>query len=137
MGCRISRRLLAEIIAEAAACEPLEACGLLFGTDAQIDRWQPAPNVAHSPNSRFEIDPGALIAALRAARIGGPQLAGYWHSHPGGSVEPSATDAASAAPDGRLWLIVAGDRAAAWRAGPRGTVHRRFDPVPLELFEET
>lgn len=85
------------------------------------------------PEVRFEIDPRALFAALRAERGGGPKVAGYWHSHPSGDATPSATDAAMAAPDGKLWLIVAGEALRGWRAGPGGEVHGRFDRVEIEL----
>jgi len=99
---------------------------LLFGTDEAIDGFQVADNVAEDPLSRFEIDPRALIAAMRAERAGGAKIVGYWHSHPGGDATPSATDAAMAAPDGKLWLIVAGEAVTAWRAGEGG-----FTPITL------
>src|SRR3546814_6701011 len=50
----------------------------------------------------------------------GPAIAGCYHSHPCGPAEPSARDAAAAAPDGALWLIVGeiedGRAARLWRA---------------------
>ena len=119
MGMRyeISRCVIEAIQREAAAAHPREACGLLFGEDGRITGWQAAANVADDPERHFEIDPAALFAALRAGRAGGPALIGYWHSHPGGDPRPSATDIAMAAADGKLWLIVAGDRIAGWRIG--------------------
>lgn len=114
---------------------PLEACGLLFGSDARVTEWSSAGNVAAAPATRFEIDPAALFAALRAERGGGPRLAGYWHSHPSGDPQPSATDAAMAAPDGRLWLVLGGGRVTAWRAG-EGGLHGRFVPVTLRVHDD-
>ena len=61
------------------------------------------------PETHFEIDPQALIDAHRAARAGGPQVLGYYHSHPAGEPEPSATDRAMAAGDGRMWAIMGRD----------------------------
>lgn len=120
MTLTISRALLAEIRAEAAAAHPCEACGLLFGEGARVTGWRAAGNVAETPETRFEIDPAALFAALRAERAGGPGILGYWHSHPSGDARPSAIDAAMAAPDGRIWLIVTATEAGAWRAGADG-----------------
>lgn len=133
MGMRlaISRCVVEAIQQAAAAAAPREACGLLFGGDAEISGWQAVENVAEEPESRFEIDPAALFAALRAERGGGPRIAGYWHSHPSGDPAPSATDAAMAEPDGKLWLIVAGESVGAWRAGPRGAIHGRFDRATI------
>ena len=124
--CRISR-CVAEIVQRAAAdAAPREACGLLFGSVDVIESVQVVENHAENPETHFEIDPRALFAALKAERAGGPKLAGYFHSHPGGDATPSATDAAMAAPDGKLWVIVAGEAMTAWRAGAAG-----FDPVEL------
>ncbi len=125
MKCGISRAALATIRGEAAANPSREACGLLLG-DARIDTATVTANVAADPSRHFEIDPVALFAALRTERAGGPKLLGYWHSHPGGNAMPSATDAAMAAPDGKLWLIVAGDAIGAWRSLDTG-----FDRVEL------
>ncbi|QDX24818.1 M67 family metallopeptidase [Sphingomonas suaedae] len=127
MGLRISSCVIALIQQAAAEAAPLEACGLLFG-DGAIARASVAANVAADPTCRFEIDPGALIAALRAEREGGERVIGYWHSHPSGDAMPSATDAAMAAPDGKLWLIAAGGAVTVWRAGTAG-LHGRFERV--------
>ena len=108
MGMRVRiSRCVVEIIQRAAAeAAPREACGLLFGSGDEITGCQTTDNVAENPERHFEIDPGALFAALKAERAGGAKIAGYWHSHPSGDALPSAADAAAADPDGRLWLIV-------------------------------
>lgn len=118
---------------ESAAAAPREACGLLFGEPDRITAFQAVENVAESPETRFELDPAALFAALRAERAGGPRIAGYWHSHPSGDALPSATDAEMAAPDGKLWVIVAGDAVRAWRAGGRGP-HGRFEALEIDAL---
>jgi proteasome lid subunit RPN8/RPN11 len=83
----------------------------------------PARNVADDPRRRFEIDPSVLFPAIRAARSGGPAIAGYYHSHPTGRAEPSGTDNAMRAPDGKLWLILAGDVMTAWISRENGFDH--------------
>lgn len=108
---------------------PLEACGLLFG-DGVVEQASVAANVSDDPARRFEIDPAALIAALKAERAGGDKVIGYWHSHPSGDATPSATDAAMAVADGKLWVIVAGDAVTVWRAGTSG-LHGRFERVEI------
>ncbi len=133
MRVRISRGLLGAIRQESAAAWPAEACGLLFGNADEIDGFQTVVNVADTPEHRFEIDPAALFAALRAERAGGPRVIGYWHSHPSGDPAPSPTDAAMAEPDGKLWLILGADRQSLHRAVAAGAVHDRFDPVELVL----
>ena len=83
----------AELLAAARARHPQEACGLLLGREQAIASIRECANVHPQPERHFEIDPQALIDAHRAARSGGPEIVGYWHSHPVGPPEPSATDA--------------------------------------------
>jgi len=115
MDIRVSRPVLEALHAEAARAMPEECCGLLLGRDGAIEEARPAANVAADPLQRFEIDPQALVDAHRAARSGGPQVLGYYHSHPSGPAAPSATDRAQAAHDGSVWTIVGGGGVTFWR----------------------
>lgn len=117
---RIEPCALAAMRAHAVAAMGEECCGLLLGRDDGIEEVRPAPNVHPSPATHFEIDPQALIDAHRAARAGGPELIGYYHSHPRGPAEPSATDRAMAAGDGRVWAIIGKSAISFWRDGPGG-----------------
>ena len=130
----IASDLIDHIRRAAAASPAAEVCGLLFGDEAAIATIQPCRNVAADPARWFEIDPAALLAAHRAARAGGPRLIGHYHSHPSGVARPSPRDAASAPPDGALWLIVAGDTVSGWRAVADGPVEGRFAPVTLRIL---
>lgn len=123
-------RSAAEVMLRATAeAAPREACGLLLGEGARIERASLAANVHWAPETHFEIDPVALIAAHRAARAGGPQVLGYWHSHPSGLTEPSAEDARQASGDGRLWAIVAAGTITLWSDSPQGFVALSYAAV--------
>lgn len=132
MAVTISRMLLDQIQAIAAA-DRAEVCGLLLGVAGRIEAIAPAANVAPDPARHFELDPAALITAHRAARAGSAQIIGHYHSHPSGVAVPSATDAACAAPDGSLWLIVAGGDARLWVAQGDGAGGVRFAPATLRV----
>ena len=106
--------------AEADRAAPEECCGVLLGRPGTIEEARPARNVADARLRRFEIDPQALVDAHRAARAGGPQVLGYYHSHPGGPAEPSAVDSAMAAGDGRIWAIVGETDTTFWRDDEAG-----------------
>ena len=120
MPLEVSRAVLAGLCAQAAAAHPRECCGLLVGEGGAITAVLPARNVHPDPARHFEIDPQALVDAFRAERAGGPQIAGYYHSHPTGAAEPSATDRAMAAHDGRVWAIVAAREVRFWRDTAHG-----------------
>ena len=116
----IGRAAYDTMLAQARLAAPDECCGMLLGRDGSIDEARPAANVAANPRSRFEIDPQALVDAHRAQRVGGPEVIGYYHSHPLGPAEPSATDRALAVGDGRIWAIVGEAGATFWRDGEAG-----------------
>lgn len=129
MRIRISRHALAAIYAHSASQPDREVCGLLLGSVERIETATPAENVAPDPRAHFEIDPAALFAAIRMERRGGASLSGYYHSHPRGVAAPSETDRQCAAPDGKTWLIVAGDIITAWKSLPGGFERVELDPV--------
>ncbi len=132
MRVKISSAVIDRIVAIAAASPEAEVCGLLFGSADRIDAVEPCTNVASDPARRFEIDPAALLAAHRRARDGAMMPVGCYHSHPGGVAAPSLRDAADAAPDGGIWLIVAGGKVTAWRAMMDGPVHGRFAALSID-----
>lgn len=131
MSLTLSAQAIQAMLDAARIAHPLESCGLLLGSGHRIHTAVPATNVAPDPARHFEIDPGALIAAHRAARNGsGPDVAGYFHSHPNGLARPSATDTHRAARDGRIWAIVAASAITCWCDGPNG-----FEPLSYAVSE--
>jgi len=123
--------IAADLLALADAAHPHECCGLLFGAAGRIDKALASPNRAADPARRFEIDAAMLIGAERRSRAGDLPLIGYFHSHPDGGLTPSPRDAAEAAGDGRLWLIIAGGTITAWRNRRGGALHDAFDPLRI------
>lgn len=130
MDIEVASRVLAQIAAEARAAHPRECCGILLGQGARITAAQAARNVHPRPETHFEIDPQALIDAHRAARTGGPQVLGYYHSHPAGDPRPSATDRAMASGDGRVWAISGQGGIAFWHDAEGG-----FHPITHRVGE--
>jgi len=126
----ISRQLAADLQGLARSSTS-EICGLLFGVDGRIDGATPAPNVAVTPDTAFELDPVALFAALRAERAGGPRVIGHYHSHPTGRAEPSDRDRAAAAGDGAYWLILGDDAMTLSRSQVPG----QLEPCALRLVD--
>ncbi len=130
MIAQVSSAVLERILAEAAAAAPRECCGILLGDGAEVRALEPARNVHPAPKTHFEIDPRALIDAHRAARRGGPQVVGYYHSHPRGPAAPSPTDQAMAARDGRVWAIAGQGEVRFWRDDEAG-----FEPLSLRVID--
>lgn len=128
MTLEVSSTVIEMLLSEALEAQPRECCGVLFGSAGRIEGSRSAANVHPTPETHFEIDPQALIDAHRAARNGGPAIAGFYHSHPNGLAEPSVTDCAMAARDGMIWAIVATGGVTFWRLGDAG-----FVALPYEV----
>lgn len=128
MDLEVTSGAMATLLEEAARAAPAECCGLLLGRGGKVLEARPAANVAEDPLRHFEIDPAALFAAHRAAREGGLELLGYYHSHPNGHLLPSATDCEHASGDNRCWAIVACGEVRFFRDDPDG-----FLPIAARL----
>lgn len=130
MAGAISRVVHDALIVAAAESPEVEICGLLFGLPDLIDAFEITRNVAPNPGQQFEIDPAALFRANKSFRGGGPRAVGYFHSHPNGLGEPSATDREQAAGDGMLWAIIANQQLSLWQSHPDG-----FEHVKLRIVD--
>lgn len=99
------------IIDYAKAGVPNEVCGILEGTrmdaNAQVTAVHPVPNVAQSPQTRYTLDPEEQLAVMEAIETRGTNVVGFYHSHPAGPTNPSATDEAQATWKGYSYVIVA------------------------------
>jgi proteasome lid subunit RPN8/RPN11 len=112
----ISTETISRLTEHAESAYPQECCGALVGEragdGAVVAESVPATNVARAATSRFEIDPGELLALHRHCRERGLEVVGYYHSHPDGSPRPSELDRRNAWPE-LSYLIVAVDRGGA------------------------
>lgn len=99
----IPQRLLARIDKHSSDCLPEECCGLIVGTRREAGEsngtlWSaldvvPTRNVAPPPRtSRYELDPLALLNALREASDRDSEIIGFYHSHPNHQPNPSGAD---------------------------------------------
>jgi proteasome lid subunit RPN8/RPN11 len=75
---------------------PLEACGLLAGTNNRVEKVIRVQNQVQSP-VRFMMDPYEQLKAFDWIESNGLDLLGIFHSHPAGPETASALDIAEAA----------------------------------------
>lgn len=87
-----------------AEVEPMEACGLLGGSQSRVEEVVPVKNVADS-QVRFLMDPGEQIEALFSFEERGMELVAIYHSHPAGPPGPSQIDISEAAYPEAVQLI--------------------------------
>lgn len=130
MQVEVSSQVIEAMLAAAEQACPGECCGLIFGDGWRVEAIEQARNVHPDSTSHFEIDPQALVNAHRDARSGGPQVMGYYHSHPNRRAEPSETDREQSARDGSVWAIIAAGRVSFWRDREDG-----FAPLSYSLTD--
>lgn len=104
--------LCRRIEAQVRAVPTEEVCGVLLGRrdeagPRRVLDARPVRNVAPEPRRAYVLAPEELVATLRDARDRQLELVGYYHSHPTGSAEPSATDRAHAWPDVSYLILAA------------------------------
>ena len=75
----------------------------------------PVENVAGDPERRYELDPAGTVAALDEGEDRGLAPVGFYHSHPRGPADPSATDRDRATWTGYVYCIVAPGELGAYR----------------------
>jgi [CysO sulfur-carrier protein]-S-L-cysteine hydrolase len=105
----ISDSVANDIVRHMWQCLPCEGVGLLatsaMGPNTAARRFYPGRNLDASP-TRYTMDPGDVLAALRDMERRRMRLLATVHSHPVTPPVPSASDLSEAAVPGALSLIV-------------------------------
>lgn len=106
----LSAPLTVSLSREAQSAWPQEACGALLGECAYGEWWCvldaiPVRNEATSSERAYLIPAQRVRAVEEVAQTRGLVVVGFYHSHPGGGTNPSATDLELAWP-GYLYLIL-------------------------------
>jgi len=87
----MSREFLNEIISYCKEIYPDEACGLLAGKTAIIEKIYKITNIRHS-SFNYEMDAMEQLKCEKAIRKAGLKIIGIYHSHPTSSAYPSQLD---------------------------------------------
>lgn len=111
---------------------PLEACGLLAGTNTRVGKVIGVQNQAQSP-VRFVMDPYEQLKAFDQIESDGLDLLGIFHSHPAGPETASATDIAEAAYE--VVHVIWSRSGHGWRARGFWIENRQAIEVNLRIVE--
>jgi proteasome lid subunit RPN8/RPN11 len=128
---------LARLVALAEGAPDAEVCGLLVGgAGGEVEAW-PVANVAATPATAFELDPGAVLDALRRLDQAEGKLLAVYHSHLAGGADLSARDVAGALAGGGPVLAGAAQVVVALHAGRVQSIRahrwsgRGFEPADV------
>lgn len=75
---------------------PNEGCGVLLGrvegTGREVIQAVSSKNTWDERSDRYRVDPELVHRLMRAEEKGGPDIVGFYHSHPDADPLPSTTD---------------------------------------------
>ena len=97
--------IYAQMVAQARAEAPVEACGILAGTDGKVKRFYRMTN-ADAASDHFMMDPAEQFAVVKDIRSAGLEMLAIYHSHPESPARPSAEDIRLALTPGVIYIIV-------------------------------
>lgn len=102
---RIPNDILNQMLTQAAAEAPVEACGILAGKDAKIEKFYKMTNADNS-SDHFTMDPTEQFAVIKDIRAADLEMLAIYHSHPETPARPSAEDIRMAFTPNVIYVIV-------------------------------
>lgn len=91
MKLEIPAKIYNEIVEQAHAEAPIEACGILAGCDGKADKLFKMTNTDKSA-SHFTMAPKEQFAVVKDIRSSSLQMLAIYHTHPTTPARPSAED---------------------------------------------
>ncbi len=90
-GLEIPTCIFEQILEQAKAQAPIEACGILAGNNSKVKKLYKMTNVDKS-RTHFMMDPGEQFKVMKDLRSAGLEMLAIYHSHPETSARPSDED---------------------------------------------
>jgi len=94
-----------QMLEQAKAEAPIEACGILAGSDSKVEKLYKMTNVDNSSN-HFMMEPKEQFAVVKDIRSAGLEMLAIYHSHPETPAGPSAEDIRLALTPDVIYVIV-------------------------------
>ena len=101
----IPNNIFEQMLQQAKAEAPIEACGILAGRDRQVERLYKMTNVDQS-SDHFMMAPEEQFRAIKDIRARGLEMLAIYHSHPESPARPSAEDIRLAFTPDVVYVIV-------------------------------
>jgi len=102
---KIPANIFGQMVAQANAQAPVEACGILAGKDNMVVRFYEMTNADNS-NDHFMMGPKEQFAVVKDIRSSGLELLAIYHSHPVTPARPSPEDIRLALTPNVVYVIV-------------------------------
>jgi len=93
------------MLEQAKAEAPIEACGILAGTDGKVEKLYKMTN-ANGSSDHFMMEPKEQFAVVKNIRASALEMLAIYHSHPATPARPSVEDIRLALTPGVTYVIV-------------------------------
>ncbi|MDP6044703.1 MAG: M67 family metallopeptidase [Phycisphaerae bacterium] len=94
-----------QMVAQARAESPIEACGILAGADGKVKKLYKMTN-ADAASDHFMTEPAEQFAVVKDIRSADLEMLAIYHSHPESPARPSAEDIRLALTPEVIYVIV-------------------------------
>ncbi len=101
----ITNDILEQMILQATAAAPVEACGILAGKDGGVEKFYPMTNADNS-SEHFALVPQEHFSVVKQMRSEGQEMVAVYHSHPASPARPSEEDIRLALMPGAKYVIL-------------------------------
>ena len=131
----IPNYIFSDMLKQARAEAPIEACGILAGGDGRVEKLYKMTNIEQR-RDHFMMAPSEQFAAVKDIRSASLEMLAIYHSHPETPARPSAEDIRLALTPGMIYVIVS-------LQGDNGPVMKGFqiedgsiNEVPVRIVED-
>ena len=91
MNLEIPNNIFQQILKQAEAEAPIEACGILAGSDGKVEKLYKMTN-ADKSSDHFMMEPAEQFKVAKDIRSAGLKMLAIYHSHPATPARPSQED---------------------------------------------
>jgi len=102
---QIPNNIFEQMLVQARAEAPVEACGILAGADGKAQKLYKMTN-AEASTEHFMMKPEEQFRVVKEIRKAGLEMLAIYHSHPASGARPSAEDMRMALTPGVVYLII-------------------------------
>ena len=131
----IPRDIFERMVEQAKAEAPVEACGILAGSDGRVEKLYTMTNAHHS-RTHYMMEPKEQFTVAKDIRAAGLKMLAIYHSHPDTPARPSAEDIRFALTPDVIYVIVSLRDARAPVVKGFFIEERNVATVPVEIMEE-
>ena len=101
----IPDKIFRQMVAQAKALAPIEACGILAGSNGKVEKLYQMTNADNS-STHFMMEPREQFRTVKDIRSAGLEMLAIYHSHPETPARPSAEDIRLALTPNVIYVIV-------------------------------